>query len=74
MIGEPKAVDTTSWEYVLPLAPDTKSWDNERLRQPYRMEVYAYRGESVDVYVVDDIEITGSIFDLTYIQPVPDRN
>jgi len=74
LIGEPKAVDTTSWEYVLPLAPDTKSWDNERLRQPYRMEVYAYRGESVDVYVVDDIEITGSIFDLTYIQPVPDRN
>jgi hypothetical protein len=74
LIGEPKAVNSANWEYVLPLAPDTKSWGNERQRQPYRMEVYAYRGESFDIYIVDDIEITGSIYDLTYIQPVPDRN
>ena len=57
------------WEYYLPLAPSTKEWDNRRLRPQYRMTVTAYKGESTVEYVIDDIDITGNIYDLTYIQP-----
>lgn len=57
------------WEYHLPLAPSTKDWDNNRLRQPYKMTVTAYKGSNTAQYVIDDIEITGNIYDLTYIQP-----
>ena len=58
-----------SWEYYLPLAPSTKSWNNNRQRQPYRMTVTAHKGGATAEYVIDDIEITGNIYDLTYIQP-----
>jgi len=57
------------WEYYLPLAPSSKDWDNNRLRPQYRMTVTAYKGDSTAEYVIDDIEITGNIYDLTYIQP-----
>ena len=57
------------WEYYLPLAPSTKDWDNRRLRPQYRMTVTAYKGESTVEYVIDDIDITGNVYDLTYIQP-----
>jgi len=57
------------WEYHLPLAPSTKDWENNRLRQPYRMTVTAYKAGRTVEYVIDDIEITGNIYDLTYIQP-----
>lgn len=58
------------WEYNLPLAPSTKSWDNSRLRPPYTMTVTAYKGSKSVVRTINDIEITGNIYDLTYIQPV----
>jgi len=58
------------WEYVLPLANSTKSWDDERLRQPYKMEVTAWKGTKSVKYTISDIEITGNIYDLTYIQPL----
>jgi len=57
------------WEYNLPLAPSTKNWNNARLRSPYKMIVTAYKGEAKAQFVIDDIEITGNIYDLTYIQP-----
>ncbi len=57
------------WEYYLPLAPSTKDWDNRRLRPQYRMTVTVYKGESFAEYVIDDIDITGNVYDLTYIQP-----
>lgn len=58
-----------SWEYSLPLAPSTKSWKDERLHAPYRMTVTAWRGNTSISYTIHDIEITGNIYDLTYIQP-----
>ncbi len=58
-----------NWEYNLPLAPSSKDWDNNRLRAHYRMTVTAYKGSSTDTYIIDDIDITGNIYDLTYIQP-----
>lgn len=65
----PAAGNHVYWEYHLPLAPSTKDWDNNRLRQPYKMTVTAYKGSNTAQYVIDDIEITGNIYDLTYIQP-----
>lgn len=58
-----------SWEYHLPLAPSSKDWDNSRLRPTYRMTVTAYKASRTATYVIDDIDITGNIYDLTYIQP-----
>ena len=58
-----------SWEYYLPLALSTKSMDNNRLRPQYRMTVTAYKGNASATYTIDDIDITGNIYDLTYIQP-----
>ncbi len=57
------------WEYNLPLAPSTKDWNNVRLKPPYKMIVTAYKGDSTVQYIIDDIDITGNIYDLTYIQP-----
>lgn len=57
------------WEYYLPLAPSSKDWNDNRLRPQYRMTVTAYKGDSTAEYVIDDIDITGNIYDLTYIQP-----
>lgn len=58
------------WEYILPLAKSTKSWDNIQLKEPYKMEVTAWNGTNSVKYLIDDINITGNIFDLTYIQPI----
>ncbi len=57
------------WEYHLPLAPSSKDWDNNRLRPQYSMTVTAYKGSNTATYVVNDIDVTGNIYDLTYIQP-----
>lgn len=58
------------WEYVLPLAPSTKSADDKRLKPPYKMIVTAWKGNSSVTYEIDDIDITGNIYDHIYIQPV----
>lgn len=57
------------WEYYLPLAPSTKDWNDNRLRPSYHMTVTAYKGENSVSLTIDDIDITGNIYDLTYIQP-----
>jgi len=61
----------TMWsiEYVLPLCKPTLSWDNQRTKQPYFMTVEAIKGGTVKKSVIDDIEITGNIYDLMYVQP-----
>lgn len=58
-----------TWEYYLPLAPSTKGWDNTEFRLQYWMRVTAYKGGTEVIYEIDDIDITGNIYDLTYIQP-----
>jgi hypothetical protein len=60
-----------SWEYILPLAPSTKSWEDKRLKSPYKMIVTAWKGNNSVIYEVGDIDITGNIYNLIYIQPVP---
>ena len=65
----PAAGNHVYWEYHLPLAQSTKNWNNTRLRQSYKMTVTAYKGGNSVQYVIDDIDITGNIYDLTYIQP-----
>ena len=61
-----RKVNETYWEFVLPLAKSTKSWDDQRIRNPYYMEVTAWKGTTSVKYLIDDIEITGNIYDLTY--------
>jgi hypothetical protein len=58
------------WEYTLPLAPSTVGWDDTRKTPHYYMTVTAWKGEYSDTYTVSDIDITGNIYDLTYIQPL----
>lgn len=58
------------WEYYLPLAPSTRDTAGNRLRPQYKMTVTAYKGTHTDTYVIDDIDITGNIYDLTYMQPL----
>lgn len=69
-LDETKKENETYWEYVLPLANSTKSWDDKRIRAPYYMEVTAWKGATSVKYLIDDIDITGNIYDLTYIQPI----
>lgn len=57
------------WEYNLPLAPSSKEWNGNRLRPQYSMTVTVYKGGSSVTRTINDIDITGNIFDLTYIQP-----
>ncbi|MEM1724797.1 MAG: hypothetical protein QXW71_03365 [Thermoplasmata archaeon] len=57
------------WEYILPLAPSTKSWDDVRNRQPYWMTVTAWKGSKSVSYTINDIDITGNVYDLIFIQP-----
>jgi len=58
------------WEYALPLAPSTVGWDDIRKKPQYYMTVTAWKGEYSVTYTISDIDITGNIYDLTYIQPV----
>lgn len=57
------------WEYVLPLAPSTISSENIRLRFPYQMQIEIWRGSESHIVTVDDIDITGNIYDYIHIQP-----
>lgn len=61
---------TVHWEYTLPLAPSSVSWEDERLRGQYSMTVTVYKGADSVSYTIDDIDITGNVYDLTYIQPI----
>ncbi len=64
------AINTYMRDYVLPLAKSTKSISGARLGTAYWMLITAVKGENVQTWLIDDIDITGNIFDNTYIQPV----
>ena len=70
MLDNTKKENQIYWEYVLPLTESTKSWEDKRLKNAYYMEVTLWKGEKSVKYVIDNIDITGNIYDLTYIQPV----
>ncbi len=56
-------------EYVLPLAKETISWQNLRLRPSYLCAITAKKALSKCEIVINDLEITGNIYDLLYHQP-----
>lgn len=63
--------DPTIWEleYILPLCPQTLDWENQRHRAPYTLTVTAEKGNVKRQMSVVDIEMTGNIYDLLYVQP-----
>jgi hypothetical protein len=62
---------TSVWEgeYILPLASSTLDWDNDRAHPPYQATMTATLGGYAIQSTIDDIEITGNIKDLIYMQP-----
>ena len=56
-------------EYILPLCPQTLTWENQRLRQPYTMTITGRKGSAVKQLSVHDIDMTGNVYDLLYVQP-----
>lgn len=56
-------------ETILPLTPQTLSFENERLREPYFMTVTAVKGELRRDLTISDIDMTGNIYDMLYVQP-----
>lgn len=56
-------------ETILPLTPQTLNFQNERLRAPYFMTVTAVKGEVRRSHTISDIDMTGNIFDMLYVQP-----
>lgn len=55
--------------YILPLSKETLSWENQRLNPPYTITVTAKKGAAIKTFTVNDIEITGTIHDLLFVQP-----
>lgn len=64
--------------YILPLADSTLSWEDDRVRAPYKIIVRAYKDDYVRTYEFSEaegraIEITGNTSNLIYQQPVVDK-
>jgi hypothetical protein len=62
--------ETVVWEYILPLATSTKGWDDKILKEPYWLQVKAIKDGKDVSRRVSDINITGNVYNLTYIQPL----
>jgi len=62
---------TSTWEgkYILPLASSTLNWDNDRVHRPYKATLTAVIDDYTIESTIDDIELTGNIKDLIYMQP-----
>ncbi|MBI9014152.1 MAG: hypothetical protein JEZ08_18090 [Clostridiales bacterium] len=63
--------DKDNWHrhYILPLAPSTKTFENEVLLSPYYIKITLIKGTSSVEYYVNDIHITGNTLDHLYLQP-----
>jgi len=63
--------DLTLWtaEYILPLCKETQSFDDDRLSAPYWLKAEAQKGATLKSKTINDIEMTGNIYDLLYAQP-----
>lgn len=60
---------TLNWDYILPLAPSTKSWNNQVLSVPYTLTVTAYKGATSVTTTISDLQITGNLYDIIHVQP-----
>jgi hypothetical protein len=74
MTAYDEASSSGIWEanYILPLAPSTLSWEDIRQRGKYEATLTAIQGTAVMTATIDDIEITGNIYDRISLQPVYD--
>jgi hypothetical protein len=61
-------------DYILPLAPSTMSWEDDRLREAYEIIVTAHKNGRTATFKFcqeegNEIEITGNTTNLIYVQP-----
>lgn len=61
---------TFEWSYSLPMCDETVGWDNTKISEAYIMQIIIFdkNGNFIE-YVIDDIDITGNIYELLYPQP-----
>lgn len=55
--------------YILPLAPSTLTTDDQRVHPSYTLTAYAVKGETIVTMSIDDIDITGNVYDHIFIEP-----
>lgn len=60
--------NTFTWEYCLPLAPSTISWDNNTLGSPYYITVTIFKGGVSISQTISDINITSNVYEITHVQ------
>lgn len=68
----PTKADTFDCSFEVPLVASSLSTEDVRLRPPYVLKVVLLKGQARLEYVLDDIEVTGNIFDHLYLQPKTD--
>lgn len=57
--------------YILPLCDETISWSDDRLADSYSITIEIYgSGSDIQVYCIDDVDITGNTYELLHPQPV----
>jgi len=56
-------------EYILPLCKETLGYDDTRRTLPYWVKVDAHKGSVIKTETIEDIDVTGNIYDLLYTQP-----
>ncbi|MHB8964151.1 MAG: hypothetical protein ACYC5K_13475 [Saccharofermentanales bacterium] len=54
--------------YYLSVVPSTLTWDNVRVAPPYQCTARAYYTDKQADYVIGGIEVTGSVYDILYLQ------
>lgn len=61
---------TFEWYYSLPMCGETVRWDDSRVSNPYKMwiTIFDKEGNSIE-HIINDIDITGNIYELLYPQP-----
>ena len=79
-VGSTAEGDLWQYEYALPYADSTQSFENERLKPSYKATLYVipkgvdwhgdYTTKGLIQMEIADIDITGNIHDLLYIEPV----
>lgn len=57
------------YEYNLPVTASTLSWDDVRIGPSYTAEIKVTKGAIERHKKIEDIDLTGTIFDLIYTQP-----
>ncbi|MDX1358817.1 MAG: hypothetical protein R3232_08300 [Clostridia bacterium] len=63
-------ITTFRWEYCIPMCDETIGWDDDRKIVAYIIGCRVFgSGGRQDTAVIDDIDITGNIYELLYPQP-----